>query len=257
MWKNKFIALALTILLSSCGADLNKLAPYAIDHSGAWHDNYYTYFDPALKDVETNKVTLDKDTNKVFVTYNDPNFKAVEKDQATLDYYHDFLLEGYGPQKRLSNYIDEVKDGFISKLFDGQLFCHGYYELARVQINEEGFSSSFYRPIKNASYLYLNFKSALDFKTYHPGSHDDIITIHITLYGDKATTYSYQLNDVPTNAGETYIFYGFSLEGLDISNVKDFAISYTLDYDAGKIEEPSIEHALLLYEFGFGYPNFE
>lgn len=257
MLKNKLFLLIPVFLLASCGVDIYKVASPNIDHSRNWHDNYFTYFKEELKDVETNKVTLDRNINKVFTSYDDQNFKDIESEQANLDYYNDFASNGYGTNKKLSKYNEEIKDGFVSKLYDGQFFCYGNYELARVQINENGFSSSFYHKLVSADYLYLNFKSALDFKTYSPGAHNDVITIHISFYGENNVTYSYQLDNVPTNNGESYIFYGFSLKGLDIKNSTDYSISYTLNYDAGREIEPSIEHALLLYEFGLSNPIFE
>lgn len=254
----RFLLIAPLLILSSCGAQMNKIAPNAIDHSGKWKDNYYTYFDASLKEKKVEEVLLDKEKNKVFTTFDDPNFASLDEMSKDMsNYYNNFASDGFGPTHKLGNYNESIKEGFVSKLFDGQLFCHQYYELSRVQIGESGFSSSFNKSLESASYLYLNFKSAVDFKTYHVNAHQASFKIHITFYGEKNYCYTYLLEDVPTNAGETYVFYGFSLEGLDIKGTRDFSISYTLIDEPARKEEPTIEHALLLYEFGFKDPIFK
>lgn len=246
------------LMLTSCGAQLNNIAPVTIDHSANWKDNYYTYFDAFLKEKAVIDVNLDKTTNKVFTAFNDPNFILLEEEASDLNnYYNDFASDGFGPSHKLSSYNENIKEGFVSKLYDGQFFCHQYYELSRVQIREAGFSSSFYKTLESASYLYLNFKSAIDFKTYRVGSHYSSFIIHITFYGEENYRYSYELNDVPTNAGENYVFYGFSLEGLNLKGVKDYSITYTLIDEPAHIEDPNAEHALLLYEFGLKNPIFK
>lgn len=261
--KNKLIFIVSLFALTSCGTKFNKLGAYGLDHSTVWEDNYYTYFDAHLKELTNESVLLDQEANKVFTSYSDPNFISLEE-RATgdnaLSYMMDFDEEiGYGPNMKLSNYNDYVREGFTSKLFDGMMFCHGYFEAARVQIKEEGFSASFNKKLVSSDYLYLNFKSALDFKSQAVEGHLADVTIKITFYNEeKGITYYYPLKDVPTNQGESYIFYGFSLNGLDLNNSTDFSISYSLDSDTyNKEKDTNIAHALLLYEFGFKNPTFE
>lgn len=261
--KTKFIPLLGVLVLTSCGTKVSKLGAFNMDHSANWQDNYYTYFDTSLLSLTNKVVALDKDINKVFTSYGDENFLLLEplaSGEEALSYYDDFSDDaGYGQVMKLSRHNNYIREGVASKLFDGQLFCHGYYEAARVQINENGFSSSFGKKLTSADYLYLNFKSALDFKSNKVEPHLGDITINISFYNsDSSTTYSYSLKDVPTNQGETYIFYGFSLEGLDLNNPSSFSISYKLDSDS-YIKEKGIDisHALLLYEFGFKNPTFQ
>ena len=257
--RNKGIFVLLSLILTSCGTSLSTLVPYSTDHSASWNNNYYSYFNASLKYKEIVQTTLNRTANKVFTSYQDTNFKTLEPNYSLYSYDDDFDKEyGYGPHFKLSNINNEIKEGFASKLFDGQLFCHGYYEKARVQINETGFSSSFYHQLESASYLYLNFKSAIDFKSYKSVmEHTDDVTIIITFYSDKAYQYSYSLTGVPANYSEGYVFYGFSLEGLNIQGATDFSISYKLDYDIIKHENPTVAHALLLYEFGLANAVFK
>ena len=254
----KMLLLIPLLVLASCGAQANNIVPSSIDRSGNWDDNYYTYFDTSLKNKEVEEIVLEKEKNKVFTTFTDQNFIAQEEMGKDIsNYYNDFMDDGFGQIMKLSKQNEAVKEGFVSKLFDGQLFCHQYYELSRVQINEEGFSSSFHKELESASYLYLNFKSAVDFKKYRPAAHLASFKIHITLYGEKNYRYTYLIDEVPTNAGETYVFYGFSLEGMDLKGVRDFSISYTLVDEPAKKVDPNVGHALLLYEFGFKNPSFK
>lgn len=258
--KNKLLSLSLILLLTSCGAYLDKAVPSKIDHSGTWLNNYYTNFDSSLKEKTVEDIVLKADENKVFTTFGGDNFKTLQLDYEKYLYGDYDTNKSFGENFKLSKVNEEIKDGFVSKLFDGQLFCNGDYEKARIQINENGFSSPFYKELESASYLYLHFKSAIDFKSpgLKPASHLDTITLNITFYKeDKGYNYTYQLSDVPTNAGETYIFYGFSLEGFDLTGMKDFSISYKLDYDIIKESYPDLNHALLLYEFSLVNAKFK
>lgn len=247
--------------LASCGTNINKLGSYGLDHSPNWNDNYYTYYDDSLLSLPSENVTLDYENNKVFTSFNDDHFLSLEdkaKDGSLI--YDDLDQEkGYGPVMKLAHHNNYIREGFTSKLFNGQLFCHGYYEAARVQIKESGCSIDLGHNLKSSDYLYLNFKSALDFKSQEVSSHLDDITLNITFYNNvKGINYSYSLKDVPTNKGETYIFYGFSLEGLDLNEATSIAISYKLDKESYNIEKgTNINHALLLYEFGFKNPIFQ
>lgn len=242
-------------MLSSCGTELSKTAHFNVDHSGVWEDNFYTRWDESLRNKETEQVTITEDENQVFTSFYDQHFLDLEPDHSLT--YYDFDETSFGTHRNLALHDPLVNDGFVSKLFNGLLFCNGWYELARVQINEEGFSSSFYKPIQSADYLFLQFKSALDFKQHSPTAHYADITIHISLYGKRNVTYSFPLVNVITNASDGYTFFGFSLDGFDISGTTDFAITYTLDRDEYNEEKgTNISHALMLYEFGFGHPTF-
>ena len=256
--KNKYFLLSL-LLLSSCAINSGKVVPNGIDHSGTWNDNYYSYFNESLKSRTMTKVILDQD--HVFTSYSDPYFKTLEKDADKYEYTYDFDHEkSFSQNKKISLANEKIKDGFISKLYDGQMFCHGYFELARVQINENGFSASLEGKLNKADYFYLNFKSALDFKSEHVEPHLADITLTISLYGKNNYSFSCSLKDVKTNyqeSPEAYTFYGFDLKGYDLTDVTDYSVSYHLDYDAYKEETgKDIKHALLLYELGFANPIF-
>ena len=260
--KRKIIFVLSLFALTSCGTKVNKLGATGMDNSGSWKDNYYTYYDASLATLPTETISLDKDVNKVFTSYSDDNF-VIQEERATgenaLVYYDDDTSMGYGQTMKLSNVNSYVKEGVTSKLFDGRMFCYSRYEKVRVQINQNGFTGDFGKKLVSSDYLYLNFKSSLDFKSQPVDAHKADITLNITFYSsNKGITYSYPLKDVLTNAGEAYYFYGFSTKDVDLNNATSFAISYTLDKDEYNIEKGvSYDHALLLYEFGFKNPIFE
>ena len=192
--KNKLLMLIPLFALTACGTKVSKLGTFGLDRSAVWEDNYYTYFDNDLLEVENTKVTLDKDTHKVFTSYTDANFLLLEERASgdnKLSYYDDFDEEnGYGPVMKLSHHNNYIREGVVSKLFNGQLFCHGYFEKARVQIKESGFSSDFGKKLVSSDYLYLQFKSSLDFKSAPVDGHEDDLTINISFYKWKSCIYS-------------------------------------------------------------------
>ena len=264
--KNKLIFIISLFALTSCGTKVSMLGNYGLDHSANWKDNYYTYFDEKLSKLDVEEHILDVDDNKVFTSFKDDNFIALEE-RATGDNAYSYEMDfdpdiGFGSNMKLSKDNEKVKEGVASKLFDGQMFCYGYFEAARVQINENGFTSSFGKALVSSDYLYLNFKSALNFKSNDIEAHEDDVTLHITFYSnEKGIRYSYSLTDVVTNYSESskaYTFFGFSTKDLDLNNATSFAISYTLDKESYNEENDlDIDHALLLYEFGFKNPVFK
>ena len=255
--KKKFLLLLPLIALTSCGAKMNLVASSKLDHSGIWKDNYYYSFNKELFDKDIEEVSLNKEKDLVFLSPFDTNFTKNAPDASSFDYYNDLYKDSYFQKNKLGVYDQNAREGFTSKLFDGQLFCYGNYEKARVQIKEEGFSSGFSKHLDSADYLYLNFKSSLDFKQHSPKTHLSSINLNIYLFGDTNYKFSYQINNIITNDGDAYVFYGFSLKDYDLKNTKEFAITYTLINDT-YIDETheDIDYALLLYELGFGNPRF-
>ena len=254
---NKRILFLIPILsLASCGAQVSKIVDAKLDHSARWADNYYHYFDASLKELmkKANVINLTTE-NKVFTDYDEFIETKLDANANRYNYYTYDESASFGYYKKLSLYDNGVKEGFPSKLFDGSMFCFGNFELARVQIDNDGFSSTFTKKIQSAKYLYLNFKAAHDFKSGASITpHLDDIELSITLYGKNVTTFKYNLIDVPTNYSEgpsAYTFFGFDISNFDISDTYAYSFSYTLTNEED-IECIDLAHALLLYEFGFG-----
>lgn len=268
--KNKAFLLLPILLLTSCGSIVNDLVPFGYDHGTDWFSNYYEHFDENyLNAVITHHELTDEN---IFRRYTDDNFKNLFPDYLKYDYENDYTetydeefqkitgrVGGYSQNYKLSKTNTLVKDGYASKLFDGNMFCHGKYEAARVQIKEKGCSVSFKKKLIKADYVALNLKSSLDFKNNkNITEHLDDIKLSLTFYKQSGSSYigdsySYSLKDIRTNiqgeATSNYVFYGFSLKNINIEGVSGMSISYTIEKESYNNEKgTNYAHALLLYE---------
>lgn len=278
--------------LTSCGYGLEELYDGDAYNSPIFEKNYYRVWDDELVNNITNpnaeEIELDYEENKVFLSYyGDEHFHILEPkraesntpdennpglltydgiDASVADYY-------YGPNKCLSKIDDSFKYGYISKLFDGQMFCGGKFQLSRVQIDEAGFGKLFEKECVSAKYFAMNFKASSDYtqKNDNPATnnHRSEINLKIGFYlannnGFEKKVYTYKLQDiegnlttksVPTNTGDdrepaycSYIFFGFELGStIDISRCRGISVSYELLKDPDK-ENKGLDYALMLYE---------
>ena len=283
MNKNRFKFLTLfipTILLTACGYGLKEIYPGDVYNSVDYERNFYRIWDDEINyHNENNQVEnkeqeiyqLDKTNNGVFTNFNDSNFIKVQSDADDYSYTSDiYQPEGdkksYGQSFMLSKTEQSFKYGYVSKLFNGQMFCNGNYELARVQIDEGGFGTKFKKEIKEYNYFALNFKASLDYrrdgKNTNIPSHKSSIKLLINFFcktdnnSYHRVPVSYEIDDVQTNSPETlgysnYIFFGFDLSTIEkIDRCAGISIEYELisdDYIASHSEE-NWKHCLLLYE---------
>ena len=277
--KFKFVILALpTLLLTGCGYGLKEIYPGNVYNSVDYNLNFYRVWDDEINyHQENNQVDndeqevyqLDKSTNSVFTNFNDPNFLALQSDAEDYSYSSDLYeptdKKSYGQTFMLSKSEQSFKYGYVSKLFNGQMFCNGSYELARVQIDEGGFGTKFKKEIKEYNYFALNFKASLDYrrdgKSTNIPSHNSSIKLLINFYcktdnNSYRVPVSYQIDNVQTNAPETfgysnYIFFGFDLTTIEkIDRCAGISIEYELisdEYISSNSEE-NWKHCLLLYE---------
>ena len=267
----KILLLVPMMVLSGCGYGLKEIYQGDVYVSVDYNKNFYGEWDETIKKVEEDNkdqpaYVLNKDNDNVFTSFNDENFVHVQPDADKYSYESD-LNEPSDPEKKsygqtyaLGNIDSSFKYGYLSKLFNGQMFCHSTYELARVQIDENGFGTKFSKEIKEYDYFALNFKASLDYRrdgasTNIPG-HMSSINLQINFYcktdnqSYRRVPVSYQIDNIPTNAGEKYIFFGFDLAHIDISRLAGISVQYTLVDDTIKNEQPEMnwKHCLLLYE---------
>lgn len=271
---NKILLFAPTLLLTACGYGLKEIYSGDVYNSVDYYKNFYKEWDDDInykkdgnkiinKDEKTYE--LDDDEDLVFRSFNDENFVKVQSDAEKYSYSSDIYeppegQKSYGQTYALSKNEPTFKYGYVSKLFNGQMFCHSYYELARVQIGEEGFGTTFKKEIRDYKYFALNLKASLDYRkngksTNVPGHTSDInLIINFYCKSDGGNyirhPVSYDLTNIPTNAGEQYVFFGFSLDKIDISRLAGISIEYELLNDTYKKEHPdeTWTHCLLLYE---------
>ena len=277
----KFLSLIIpTLLLTGCGYGLKEIYSGDVYISVDYNRNFYREWNDEInyrkegnkvENVEQEVYQLDKDVNKVFTNFNDPNFLALQKDAEEYSYTSDIYepegdKKSYGQTFMLSKTEQSFRYGYISKLFNGQMFCNGNYELARVQIDEQGFGAKFKKEIKEYNYLALNFKASLDYRrdgvSTNIPSHISQINLIINFYckTDNGSYHrvpvSYQIDDLKTNTPESigysnYVFFGFDLTTIEkIDRCTGISIEYELisdEYIASHSED-NWKHCLLLYE---------
>lgn len=278
----KLLSFLPALLLSGCGYGLKEIYKGDVYNSVDYYKNFYQEWDNDLNyHKETSKISnkeaapyiLDKEKDSIFTSYNDDNFKKVESEADKYSYASDMNdpissdKKSYGQTFALGNNDETFKYGYISKLFNGQMFCNGSYELARVQIDENGFAVKFKKEIRDYSYFALNFKASLDYrrdgKSTNLPTHLSSINLLINFYlKEDNNTYrrvpvSYQINNIITNGPElmggiNYIFFGFSLKNINISRLCGFSVEYDLlsdEYkDLPEQADKGWTHCLLLYE---------
>ena len=244
-----------------------------------YYENFYRIWDEDIAyhtekskvdNIDENVYILNKETDHVFTSFNSDNFAYVQSDYDKYSYASDIYEppEGklsYGQTFALSKSEPSFKYGYVSKLFNGQMFCNGSYEIARVQIDEDGFGMKFNKEIDKYSYFALNFKASLDYRkdgvnTNLP-SHTSKVNLLINFFckTDNQKLHrvpvSYTIDNIKTNSGETidgsnYIFFGFDLSNIKIDRCTGISIEYQLLEDEYLAAHPDEEwtHCLLLYE---------
>ena len=286
----KLLLIAPSLILTSCGYGLKEIyngVPYT---SGNFFENYYSVWNDAINPYkDNNKINntleehaLDVNSDKVFTSVKDVNFEANDIYSDDYVYYYDIYdPEGdvkdkkpYGPAVKMSNYDDSFRYGVVGKLFDGQMFCNGYYANARVQVKPgkgNGFGVLFSKECNDATYMMMNFKCSAVTETRQDlarGESDLKLIISLIYKNETGYTYApiiYDITNVPTNSGDafnstgrfnSYVCFGFSLEKLEGNRLIGFTFEYektSCTVDGGSEE---VHHAVMLYEVSFPYTTW-
>ena len=264
------------IALTSCGYAKDYIVEGNKYNSPNFSENYYREFDVSLKDAKQGlDVNVENDyfiTNIADLGKVDYDYIDVEPDEIDTDEYG---------EKHKMNKIDNLFNyGVQSKLFDGQMICGGQnghperaYQLARVQIDSNGFAIRFSKESSELHYFALQFKATTDntVAAYKVNSgepaksdrdmfHNSTVTLHTHLYtkdGDEVVkntfTSTIDFDNKLTNDGWGYKFYAFSFDALDISlsRVIGFGVTYEYEDDLinwNKTKGVDIDYSLMLYE---------
>ena len=296
----KLLLIAPSIIITSCGYGLKEVYNGVPYNSSNFFENYYEVWDNKINPyVTNNKITDKKDERElnessdcVFTSLDDNNFDKNDLTSYNYAYGYDLQeppegMKAYGPTVKMSSLDDSFRYGVVSKLFDGQMFCNGYYANARVQVksmNEgesNGFGVLFSKESDNPSYFMMNFKCSVVTQTSQnlPSGHSDL-KLHIGLLYKNDTGYTYipvtyVVEDVPTNSGDSffspdqrvnmYTCFGFGLgieneeHKLNLPNSR--LIGFTIQYEkiADTISEfvsDQTYHAMMLYEVSFPYTTW-
>lgn len=251
MNKKRLCILLPLIFLTACGSNINRTVIPQYDHSTNWRENYYCEWNDKLKVANVNEHKLVAD-DEVFTSTGSKNFSKAFPDALLYNMFSEDPETGFGMHYRLSNGHNSFNNGFISKLFDGRIYCLARYEKVRVQTNESGFGSLFDCVCNSGDYFAMQFKSALDFKSGSPYSHESTYELQITLYNElngslKGTKYTYTFVDGATN-NEVYHMFGFKVPG-GLKGTCGMSLEYKLlDDEYIRKESINLDHALLVYE---------
>ena len=271
----KLLLLLPAVAITSCGYSLSYLVEGNKYNSPVFKENYYQHWD---KEFENVTPTIDEDvTGKTIEKFSDI---GLLDQRAALSGYRN--AEEYGAAYKMNRTDELFNYGVQSKLFDGQVICGGFYQLSRVQVDEDGFSVALSKESSELTYIAMQFKTTTDNTIkcqkigdteikYHDDAdlfHESTITLHTSLYfkNDENKIESYNLKKTivnkNTNEGNSYIFYGIDLREYNISRLVGFSINYTIDED--KLINWNIEHggptnidyAMFLYEVFIPYTTW-
>jgi hypothetical protein len=170
-----------SIVTTSCK---NKIVDVAIDdqyNSPLFAKNEYTTWDDRLPkenlgiEVEPANVATSRFDVYYKPTYDygydyqyikDYKSGYTFRDKDKYSYAHD--ITNYGDLFKLNQVSNNFKQGYLSKLFDGIMFCGGRFQKVRVQVPPSGFGFMFANELKLPPFDPTNFASlpyfALQFK---------------------------------------------------------------------------------------------
>lgn len=284
----KMLFIAPALLITSCGYGLKEVYDGLPYNSTKFTENYYGVWDDAINpDSPKTKINDKRDVHelgeadKLFRSTSEAAFKDCDPHWNEYSYESDLYepengTKAYGPAVCLSNYDESFKYGIVSKMFDGQMFCNGYYQMARTQIEptnqnaNAGIGVLFSKECNNASYFMMNFKCALVSETSQDlpfGRTNLNLDIGFILKNDTGYTYlplRVTVNDVPTNSGDAnrsdgYVCLGFNFSQLpELNRLIGFTVKYqkTSDTISPSYPDVNLYHALMLYEVSFPYTTW-
>ena len=268
---NKYLLLLPLVALTSCGYSLDYIVEGNKYNSSIFAENYYSHWDQELKNARqgesrtiTNHITSFGDLFKI--------------DADVLGKYS--TADDYGEEYKMNLVDDMFNYGYQSKLFDGQVQCLGYYQLARVQIDEQGFSMRFSKEGNNLDYFAMQFKATTDntASSYKVNSdelakndaemfHNSTLNLTVSLYtknddnniikNDFVTEIVFDNNT--TNQGNHYKFLAFSLKDYNLSRLVGMSFTYTVDDELinwNKQKGIDIDYSLMLYEVFLPYTSW-
>ena len=297
-----------SMVLSSCGLELNEVYYGNAYNSPVFEENYYRVWDERIDSNNSNNkiasertIALDETQDLVFTSFyqgyertpdfdpmlvdssvatnpeHNSNLKKVDSAIAGIRY----LPDVYGVSEEINNQTpigdvyklsksdESFKNGYLSKLYDGWMFCGGRFQLARVQIDEGGFGTIFDKQSDNLedSYFAMNFKASNDYtqKDNPASQHLTDVTLKISFYcrnDDKydKITYTYDLFNLSTNYSDvrlfdTYTFFGFKIDTSVVKNLQGYSIEYDI-LDDDHSQTKGLDYSLMLYEVMFPHSTW-
>ena len=283
----KLFILTSSLILTSCGYGLKETYKGVPYNSTNYEENYFNEWANDINPYGSkSKITETKEEREltandyVFASFGSNEFRYCEPSSDEYVYDNDRKenvddKKTYGPAVKLSAIDKSFKYGIASKLFDGQLFCNGDFQNARVQVEpmengqSKGFGVQFAKECTRASYIMMNLKcSVVTKESQHLPEVKSKLKLHIGFYLKNSNGYTYQpltyvLENVPTNSGDmlrskAYICFGFNLANIDISRLAGISFQYEKIEDGYSSANPDVKtmHAVMLYEISFPYSSW-
>ena len=280
MKSKKLLGLLPVIFLSSCGFNSAYLVKGNQYNSPVFSENYYTHWDDELKNAQAG-LSKDVDAISDFDDLYTIDQNMIE-DLSTLKQKYMFA-DDYAMDYKMNNIDESFNYGYQSKLFDGQVECLGYYQLARVQIYDSGFSMRFAKESSELSYFAMQFKATTDNTVdcypidsdtiSEAGSpshdtnlfHSSTIKLNIGVYTKdgndiKKNTFSSIVVNENTNRGSAYIFHAFDLKEYNLSRCVGLSVDYEILEDKlvsqNKEKGINLDYSLMLYEIFLPYTSW-
>lgn len=84
----------------------------------------------------------------------------------------------YGATNKMTLINERFAKGYLSKLYNGQVLCHGWSSYAWVVLDQSGFGTRFPGEIKNAKYFAVALRGGSDFNPERLSSFDISVTFY-------------------------------------------------------------------------------
>ena len=275
-FNRKTLCILPILTLVSCGQSVNYLVEGNRYNSPIFAENFYRHWDAELKNVNDSHIINHNLGEGEFIT----SFADLYK------YDENVLVTGYtsaddyGADYKMNSINEMFNYGYQSKLFDGQVQCLGYYQLARVQTDPNGFSMRFSKESDTLDYFAMQFKATTDNTAdcYKVNSdekattdsemfHNSVVALTISLYTKNdnndiiknsfTSTISFEGNS--TNNGSKYVFYAFSLKEYNLDRLTGLSINYSVDDELvnwNKTKGIDVDYSLMIYEMFMPYTNW-
>ncbi len=260
---NKKLIISLPIIaisLSSCLGAVKELYPVGAFNK-SFMENYYVHHESSLEDAV---IQGTYDLSSHLMVKND--LSGLRKEDSEGYTYEGLNSTQFGYAHAL-NTIDPVfLNGYLSKLYDGRVWCEGYYAKSRVQLDEDGFSTIFMKELIDFNLFALCARGGTDCER----SFTQMPTINFTL---TLYNYDYNLNQynayvfnsgdfqLVTNAGGDTQLISFYFDEIlspsqlaNLTRIKGMELTYQLvsseyeDLTSDMNNQNKAHFALMLYE---------
>lgn len=242
-------------------ASLSVKAPYG-SRVGV-NDGAPELFEATVKDQNGNEKNVSLNSMYDWV----PGYKDLDDE--------DFFQKNpsFGRYYSMGRIDDSFKEGYLSKLYNGQLYCDGYHSLAFVCLENSGFTSLYSKEMISGDYFLMSFRGGSDYVGGRGHNQNEprisAFDLSVDFYYRNGNKYDYvtvtskQAITETDHGGEGTTMFGFRFSdiGLDPKGIAGIGIHYDNFEDrfsscTGKIastmpKATDYQFGLLLYEVMF------